>query len=245
MNLDRIAIAGADENVRPEDLLELNKRFPFVEWSILYDTEVKALNRFPSLEWIAELVRLSRQQEAETGSPLRLSLHLCRTAVKGLVRGNLDVLSSIEELMPAFGRIQLNVIFKNVYEHLTLMPKNIKRLNHSYQIIVQLNGTQLNKEVGALLEDSGLDVAYLYDSSGGHGKTASVWLPPFGKYCGYAGGLSPENLEEEIPRIAAVTGEHPIYLDMESGVRDIDDHFDISRAEIVLKIAEARIGSEQ
>lgn len=88
-----------------------------------------------------------------------------------------------------------------------------------------------------MLQSAGIDVAFLYDSSGGHGKTTPVWLPPKGKYCGYAGGLTPENLEVEIPKIAAVVGNHPIYLDMESGVRDSDDHFDLSRAELILKIA--------
>lgn len=137
MNIDRIAIAGADENVRPEELLELSKRFPFVEWSILYDTEVKALNRFPSLEWIAELVRLSREREAEAGLPLRLSLHLCRTAVKNLIRARLKEFEPIQDIITAFQRIQLNVQYKNEYQYLPMIPWNIKRwIQHPCQFIV-------------------------------------------------------------------------------------------------------------
>ena len=30
--LDRVTITGADDSVRPTDLLELSREFPFVEW---------------------------------------------------------------------------------------------------------------------------------------------------------------------------------------------------------------------
>ncbi len=232
LNADRVAIAGVDESVRPEELLWLSEEYPFVEWSVLYGKKVQPLNRFPSPEWIAELVRLS-----DGGRKMNLSLHLCSSSVNVVFRGDRSAVATIRELLPAFRRIQLNVTYKKEQQYLPMLPNNIRELRDPHQIIVQLNGVPLNVEVGAMLEAAGIDVAYLHDMSGGRGKTPEEWLPPVGKYTGYAGGLTPENLREQIPRIAAAAKNHLIYLDLESGVRTPDDLFDLSRAEEVLNIA--------
>lgn len=238
MNLNRVAIAGGDESVSPEDLVKLSEQYPFVEWSILYDGETKPLNRFPSVEWIRELVRLSREREVAMGSPLNLSLHLCRKAVKDLFSGCSESLAPIQDILTGFQRIQLNVVMKNEYQYLPQLPENIQRLPRAYQIIVQLTGDALNEEVGEMLLAAGIDVAWLHDKSGGLGITVENWPAPKDPYCGYAGGLSPETLAEQLPRIAEAAGDHPFYIDLESGVRDSEDHFDLTRAEQVLIIVD-------
>ena len=104
---DRVAIADVDESVQPEELLRLSEEYPFVEWSVLYGKEVNPLNRFPSPEWIAELVRL-----ADGGRKMNLSLHLCSSSVNVVFRGDWSAVATIRELLPAFRRIQLNVMYK-------------------------------------------------------------------------------------------------------------------------------------
>ena len=57
MNLTKVTITGADDSVRVEDLLEINERFPFVEFGILVSkrTGGQAVPRFPSAEWMKGL----------------------------------------------------------------------------------------------------------------------------------------------------------------------------------------------
>lgn len=47
---------------------------------------------------------------------------------------------------------------------------------------------------------------------------------------GYAGGLGPDTLATQLPRIAAAAGGQPVWVDMESRLRDAQDRFDIGAA---------------
>ncbi len=50
---------------------------------------------------------------------------------------------------------------------------------------------------------------------------------------GYAGGLKPSNIAQQLPLIAAAAGDGPYWIDMESGVRDADDRFDLGKCRAV------------
>jgi phosphoribosylanthranilate isomerase len=48
--------------------------------------------------------------------------------------------------------------------------------------------------------------------------------------CGYAGGLSPENVVAQLEKIAVVSGDVPIWIDAETNLRsDQGQHFDLDR----------------
>ena len=53
---------------------------------------------------------------------------------------------------------------------------------------------------------------------------------------GYAGGLGPDNLRTEIPKIAEASGRHDFWIDMEGKVRDDSDRLDLSKVRRVLEI---------
>jgi phosphoribosylanthranilate isomerase len=57
---------------------------------------------------------------------------------------------------------------------------------------------------------------------------------PGGARMGYAGGIHPKNVLTVIERIEAFTPE-PFWIDMETGVRDKDDRFDLARVREVLE----------
>ena len=114
------------------------------------------------------------------------------------------------------------------------LPTALRELSPSGQFIVQLTGEPLNEEVAQNLVDAGLDVAFLFDGSGGWGKTPESWRAAQGRNCGYAGGLNPENLE-------AATGDARVYLDLESGARDADNRFDLAKVERILEIVAPHI----
>lgn len=235
MPIDRLSIAGPDEAVRPSELAALSDRYPFVEWSILYGRPFEPLRRFPTVAWIRELTEISAERARSTGSPLRLSLHLCGDAVTSLIRDRRDGLTEIFPLIPRFQRIQLNVDYRKVEAALPTLPRVLRKLRPAPQFVVQLNGKAINEEVGETLRANGLDVAFLYDASGGQGITPDRWRAPKGDYCGYAGGLSLGNVEAQIPRIREAAGSARVYLDLEAGARDALDRFDRDAVRLLLE----------
>ena len=63
-------------------------------------------------------------------------------------------------------------------------------------------------------------------------------MPQFieGKLCGYAGGISPDTIENVLQSL-----DHNVlgltWIDMESGVRDDNDYLDLDKVEFILKKA--------
>lgn len=75
------------------------------------------------------------------------------------------------------------------------------------------------------------NILALFDASGGRGLERQEWPAHLGDWdCGYAGGLGPDNLRRELPRIAAAAGPSPYWIDMESKLREGDDRFSVALA---------------
>lgn len=245
MSIYRISIAGADDAVRPETLAALSDRFPFVEWGILFSRPETVRERYPSLDWIRELTAISRRRATNqpTNQPLNLSLHLCARAAQKTIRGDWEAQSEYRDIFADFQRFQLNADYAKSRKYLPNLPSALRELSPSGQFIVQLTGEPLNEEVAQNLAAAGLDVAFLFDGSGGWGKTPESWRAAEGCNCGYAGGLNPENLEATLPQIEAAAGDARVYLDLESGARDADNRFDLAKVERILEIVAPRVAA--
>ncbi len=61
--------------------------------------------------------------------------------------------------------------------------------------------------------------------------------------CGYAGGLGPDNLEEQLELISAAAGDCSFWVDMEGKLRTLDetecDWFDLGKARRCLEAVKA------
>ena len=66
MKINKLAIAGPDDLVKHEDLLNLQNEYPFVEWGILFSS-TNGKPRYPTQNWISKAVNLK----------LNLSAHFC------------------------------------------------------------------------------------------------------------------------------------------------------------------------
>ena len=90
-----------------------------------------------------------------------------------------------------------------------------------WQLIFQIDGVNdvlLNQSRG-----DGLNAVPLYDLSGGAGVLPSKWpRQQDGVYTGYAGGLGPRNVLDQIEKIREVANGR-IWIDMETRVRTEDD----------------------
>jgi phosphoribosylanthranilate isomerase len=71
----------------------------------------------------------------------------------------------------------------------------------------------------------------LFDASGGRGVSPAGWMYPLANTrCGYAGGLGPDNLVDQLRLIDTVAGNSLYWVDMEGKLRDLEDHFSLYHA---------------
>jgi hypothetical protein len=218
-----VTITGADDAVDPEVLFRLSAIFPFVEWGILYSAKHAGSPRFPSIAWIerfTDLIVSSRRSNT--------SLHLCGSACRDFVKHGFGV--SMPFRLHTFDRIQLNGYDGQVSvdcrpDYLILQCRSIDDLPR-------------------FIVNARRRASILLDPSGGRGKLVESWPRahydfPMGDFpMGIAGGIGPDNVVDSIRR-AVDCGIR--WIDMETGVRDAQDRFDIKKVWQVLRSA-AEVG---
>lgn len=247
--LDKVTITGADDSVEPRDLKRFQEEFPFVEWGILvskHKTFREDTPRFPSVAWIEELSEHpDRPHGKELGlvSGVRLSVHLCGAWVRDICKNKWMWLRPEESapvihLIHIAKRVQLN--FHGYIHKITdrsQLAMDLTTFLPGKQVICQVDGA--NDDIVSTLYDDGANVAGLYDQSGGAGVLPEARPSPLkGIYSGYAGGLSPENVEAQLEIISKFVTD-PIWIDVESHVRSEDgERFDLDRVHDFLERVE-------
>lgn len=236
--IDRVTITGADDSTDFNWMNSITEQFPFVEWGILVSRSQMGSPRFPTMEWMDNLRRY--------GDPaLKLSLHVCGRWVRDICAGDWRrLLSHIEGNLFTYDRIQLN--FHGAIHTLNrTFYFEARKICDKYglELILQVDGAN-----DALVGEARIHQVYavpLFDLSGGAGVVPGSWpMQPLDTYCGYAGGLGPDNILAEIDRIEKVT-HGPIWIDMETKVRTRDNlALDCEAVESVLEQVSSRPRSE-
>lgn len=258
MTIDRVTMTGADDSIRPEEMIALTKDFPFVEWGILAShnntIERQGACRYPSPRWIAELQSLAAISELKGESALpNLALHINGLWVRRMLLGENIV---PPQLWDCFNRVQLNFHAERSGCNPREFADCLKSIGKTF--IFQLDGEKGNSHLDSANEYEVPNCYGLFDVSGGAGILPRDWPKPIymdvfsngeesggqHAYHGYAGGLGPENLAEQIPLIleAAAGNEHTregkIWIDMETRIRSGNDwQFDLSKVRQCLEIA--------
>lgn len=229
MILDRVTITGADDSVAPKELVKLSQRYPFVEWGILLSRSREGTPRFPSEDWMLRLKDVVPNE-------VKLSGHLCGAWVRALCRGSRRFELERPGIARLFQRIQLNF---HGAPHEILVDRFLECLHFwdREEIIFQFD--RVNNGLMGEAIAGGVRAAPLFDTSGGAGVEPGEWPAPIAPYCGYAGGLHPDHLAEQLERIALAAGTSRIWIDVETHVRSDDDKtFDLAKVEAFLAIAE-------
>lgn len=223
MHLKYCSITGADDAVDPQSLVKLSREFPFAEWAILLLPAHAGTPRFPKEEWIKNF--------AAQAKGLHTAMHLCDGGLLGFIGNNPEILN----LMKGFRRIQLNLKFGDVegkYDPAEL----VARVKENSQMEFILQYTRDKQGLLPLFKDV-TNHAVLFDASAGKGISPDKWDAPLeGHFCGYAGGMNPDNVASNIDMISRVAGGKETWIDMETGVRT-DDRFDLAKVRRVLEIA--------
>ena len=248
MQLNRVTMTGADDSTDPEKLIPLTREFPFVEWGILVSSSADpdGKPRFPSRDWLINFVEVARKNE------LPVCVHVCGKWTRQICDGEWSgLMGRMYPLIEVAKRLQLNF---HAFSH-NLSPNffeaaAVNAQIHDLQLIFQMDG--VNDELLKKAHDLGIDAVPLFDKSGGAGILPSTWPASIeDTYCGYAGGLGPDNLDEELSRISGVADGSLVWVDMETKIRcadpvdeipDVDKVFDLDAVRTCLEIAKPRIG---
>lgn len=229
-----VSLTGADDAVHPQTLRSISETFAFAEWAILYFPEKEGSARNPSTAW--------RERFLAT-SPARSAAHLCGKRVF------LELLD--DELAPyriddlrRYGRVQLNINARGRLFNDEQVLKIYDRLLHAGMTLILQYHDESKDLIGLFLGGRSNEelhrIHVLFDGSKGRGVRPTEWpkpltMPGLPMTCGYAGGLGPDVMTQEIVRIAgAVESSGSAYwVDMESGLRT-NNQFDPDKAVEVL-----------
>lgn len=218
--IDKVTITGADNSITPKDLIKLTDMYPFVEWGILVSKNRFGTPRYPSLEWMKELKEVKKEHD------MKLSCHLCGMYVRELMKGNDIAMVELAEIWDMFERVQINFHAINHVVDREAMTRLLLKYPEK-EFIFQYD--DVNNEIAKTAKEAGVNCSILFDKSGGDGVLPAEWpFPVENMKCGYAGGLSPWNVEEQIELIKDKAGDLNIWIDVETHVRSINDKlFDI------------------
>ena len=212
--ITKLTVTGADDSTAIPEMMELSNRFPQTEWGILVSGNESGYERFPSRAWQKDLFA------AWKAVNIMLSAHFCGKFVRNVCQGDWDVLEQIPYQM--FSRIQLNFHgYLHKIDNIEKFAQGFKddRLKH-VEFIFQIDN--VNNKVLDIARNFEINAFPLFDLSGGAGRLPDKWPIATG-YSGYAGGLSADNLAEQLPLIAAAAKNNPYWIDAETRLRKDDD----------------------
>ena len=235
--LDRLTITGPDDKTDIDSLLQLSLYYPFVEWAILYSPTREGSDRYPSVAWRQSF------EDACKGTKVKRAMHLCGQAVK-------DFVQTGPASVPRrnYQRIQLN------FNASTGPWKNEKAIDlmanqcswsqfwdgSPQNVVIQYNHN--NAAILSKFEALGNQFHVLYDASGGHGKVIDTVPGPWkDSYTGYAGGITPDNATDIYKRIC-MANPRSFWMDLESGVRTLDNKWDPSKVNQLLRVLQPVVG---
>ena len=208
-----VTVTGADDSVTINELRDIQDRYPFVEFGILLSVNQIGLPLHPSAHWLDALI--------DTGDGLHLSGHLCGRYARRFLTGMLDF---DQEFSPVFcrrfTRWQINTRgMRRDWSPEPLMEAVNSLFNRGQEVIFQYDGVN-TQMVRFIAERSRGNVSALFDFSHGTGLLPSSWpsteLPIS---VGFAGGLSPDNLDHQIEAIYEAAKGQPVWIDAQARLR--------------------------
>jgi hypothetical protein len=235
-----VTVTGVDHFTNRQ---KLSKNFPFVEWGVLLSrSKMGKESRYPSRTWIEELYAFKLDNPT-----LRFSGHLCGQWARSFAANVKQFHEEAGALLLLFDRLQLNIshILDDINKDDLIAAINDPALGKC-RVIVQV-GRRGIPHWWQL--SSFMNVDCLFDCSGGRDILPDWWPHPVAidkgnrvllDNCGYAGGLTPDNLQDQLPHLEHASEGQPIWIDVESGVRT-SDVFDLDKVQRFLDITKPYI----
>ncbi len=233
MNLRYITCSDIREHVKPHVAIDFLRQNPNAEFAIQAHP-TKMSYGMPRNVWFNELVMDARNFSRPINLAVHVNVDWCDMLCRGQIPNELKdwLIATRPNGAPVIARWQINIVGAKT-SHFD--AKKIAQLinhysNHEFIFQYTNNENARMKE----LDKMGAKFSVLYDASGGNGISPSCWYAPvFENHPnGYSGGLSPENVYENLNQISRVAGNrNDIWIDAEGKLKDPDTkQFDLVRA---------------
>ncbi len=222
-----VTITGADDFSKPEEIIKLTEEYPTLhtEWGLALSKKREGQPQYPSRTWINEFILQSK------GQKLALAGHLCGEWLAELIACEFTYHRDRPDCWDAFDRVQLN-FSKRSWPGGDEFPADL--INYDKTFIFQMEG--VNDKFYNMAMEGQVQCYPLFDMSLGNGISPEKWPSPLHPYLnGYAGGLGPDNLAEELKKIEEITFNNPIWIDMTTKVRT-NDQLDLEKVRRVFDI---------
>jgi hypothetical protein len=226
-----IGYCGVDDSVAPELLQLISDRYDWVEWGVLFRTDLEGTARYPSVKWVERLVELN--STVPNGRlQMKLAGHLCGNRCQEVLDGNSAFVQQLYKC--GFRRVQVNATAANsVVVDSAQTDQYVRNIIScmidapDMEFIIQCN-VETRPICEGLLVDPPKNMSLLYDASCGKGVRVNSFPSPLlhpTVPCGYAGGIGPDCIEEILRAVKDVVATCPetttVWVDMESSLRAI------------------------
>ena len=209
----RMTFTGVDARTDLARVMRIGRLHPHVEFAVLVGSRTgdPGANRYPHLCDVRDFSRAARE------AGVRCAVHLCgrysRAVMKQQWEGPLFVTFG-------FDRVQVNA------SHYKMGAVKAFADLAGIKVIVQWRGCEATVYP---------EIAFLHDESGGRGVYGIKDWPLVGRWSGFAGGLTAENIADAVAFVRA-TAPMGSWLDMETGVRT-ENWFDLDKVDAVIAAA--------
>lgn len=232
------------------DIVKLGQMSPRVEIAVQAHPS-KMSYRMPRNEWFHELLCYVIRDNIDINLAVHVNREWCdEICCKGKIPQELREFFYLHKKNNAkylIGRWQLNIPKETVQNINYSALKKLLRSNENKEFILQYN--DITRSVPRTLYREA-PFSLLYDASGGRGVAPKRWNAPVYSNVpqGYSGGMSPENVADNLSKISSVTRmpiayhdennqivyqvreRDDIWIDAEGKLKT-DDKFDIARAQ--------------
>lgn len=232
MRVKTITCSGANENTSIDGLLSLLSEFPMAEAGIQISAEKCSVGT-PRYSWIIKLASAAQK----LSKPVQLALHINKEWVEDFCSG--IIAPELSEFMALsysdgskiFRRLQLNFkIGREKEPDIDMLAAMVNGLpEHRFVFSYNPNNAAIIRE----LYRRGVMFDNLFDSSFGEGviPICREGIVFEDRLQGYAGGLGPENIKNELDKINDVNLlSSVVYVDAEGHLKGADGSMSLEKA---------------
>jgi hypothetical protein len=220
MSFQGVTFSGVDESVHPAQLLEIRSHYFPVEWGIRLAKDQEKQPRYPGIDWIRGLPPASN-----------LSAHLYGSLAQDFLAGNdADLIARYGRILPLFRRIQISCEADKIdSKGWGAIADRYKDKSLTIEVCVE------NPNPAVL----GMKLARPFSLIFNRGESGAQW-PKAAKGangCGYAGGLSPENLSKQLSLLMSAGRQAEYWwIELSTSLRTTESGQDLFSCEICKKV---------
>ena len=233
MILEKITCSDMREYNEIDDIIDLGKKYPMAEFAIQAHPS-KFSAHMPRYVWFDTLAHASRVND------INLAMHVNAEWRTEICHGNIPYeIKRMWDLKrdngkSIIGRVQVNINGgKDSFRFYANKVADIIRAYPDIEFIFQYTTRQRNRL--KRLDKMNVPFSMLFDASGGRGISPDTWRAPVmsNHKMGYSGGLSPENVADNLNKINMVLPlDYKTWIDAEGKLKDAETkQFDTVRAE--------------